>query len=225
MNQQDLTAYEALTKRHALLKKKFELLEQQEKAIFSDKTIAMDGIPEKLIEELADAENDLALPSRNRAEVRHRAYNGAASEEKSKTRRWQWGVSRKKGECMKDQTGLFARSDTDLKIASDLERSEALDTAFKDIQGQDSALQAAKEYLFSLLYRANAKGVGGSIFPMGAPAVGKTIMAEGIAKGSGRPYLYIDGSSFHDKESYLDLFGLNPSYNNSQAGLLTSFIE
>lgn len=61
MNQQDLTAYEALTKRHALLKKKFELLEQQEKAIFSDKTIAMDGIPEKLIEELADAENDLAL--------------------------------------------------------------------------------------------------------------------------------------------------------------------
>lgn len=88
---------------------------------------------------------------------------------------------------MKDQTGLFARSDTDLKIASDLERSEALDTAFKDIQGQDSALQAAKEYLFSLLYRANAKGVGGSIFLMGAPASARRSWRRASPKGRGVP--------------------------------------
>lgn len=87
MNQQDLTAYEALTKRHALLKKKFELLEQQEKAIFSDKTMAMDGISEKLNEELADAENDLAFlkqrPAKERMHDDYQAAYAAATERKS----------------------------------------------------------------------------------------------------------------------------------------------
>lgn len=111
------------------------------------------------------------------------------------------------------------------KLKSDFDPLLKLDVAFRKIVGQDFACQAVKEYLFSVLHRTNKKGVAGCLLFAGAPASGKTLMAESIAEALHRPFLRLDMSEYGHKESFLDLCGLNKSYREASAGILTSFVS
>ena len=111
-----------------------------------------------------------------------------------------------------------------VRLGEDFALIERLTAALSEVKGQDYARHVVEEYLFGIAHRQNAKGVGGLLLFAGPPAVGKTMMAEKIAEALGRPYLRVDLSSFNDKESFCDAFGLNPSYKSAEAGFLTSFV-
>lgn len=103
---------------------------------------------------------------------------------------------------------------------------DELDRALSEIEGQDHALQAVKEYLFGVNSRENGTGTGGLLTFIGPPAVGKTRTAELIAKALHRPFLRLDMSAYNDHEAGLcDLFGLHKSYKAAQPGFLTSFVN
>ena len=99
-----------------------------------------------------------------------------------------------------------------------------LEQALGEVQGQNYAGQLVKEYLFGNLNRRNEKGPAALLVFAGAPAVGKTFMAEQIAKALGRPFERIDMSSYADKEAHFSLAGINPSYKGAASGRLTSFL-
>ena len=106
-----------------------------------------------------------------------------------------------------------------VKISKDGELSRGLDKAFESIEGQDYACQSVKEYLFGIENRPKEKGVGGCLVFAGAPAVGKTVMAESVAKAMHRPFLRIDMGTKNDKESGLfELLGIHPSYKSAEEG-------
>lgn len=99
-----------------------------------------------------------------------------------------------------------------------------LEQALGAVQGQNYAFQLVKEYLFGNLNRRNEKGPAALLVFAGAPAVGKTFMAEQIAKALGRPFDRIDMSGYADKEAHFSLAGINPSYKGAASGRLTSFL-
>lgn len=113
---------------------------------------------------------------------------------------------------------------TKLKIDADkIKRAEEL---LNDIEGQELACQSVKEYLFGINHRSHEKGLGGSLLFAGAPAVGKTILAERIAKLLNRPFLRIDMSTKNDRESSVfELFGIHQSYKAAEEGILTKFVK
>ena len=115
---------------------------------------------------------------------------------------------------------------TELRLSADYEMIERLNQSLAGVQGQTAAIQKIKEYLFGLNRKQNEKGVGGLLTFMGPSGVGKTMVAEGIAKALGRPFLRLDMSGYNDKEAAgYTLFGINPSYKDSRKGLLTDFVE
>lgn len=115
---------------------------------------------------------------------------------------------------------------TAAKIDADYSLMEELDERLFAVAGQDFAVQAVKEYFFTLNGRENPTGVGGLLTFMGPPAVGKTLMAELIAKALHRPFLRLDMSSYNDHEATLcDLFGVHRSYKAARMGLLTAFVK
>ena len=112
------------------------------------------------------------------------------------------------------------------KLRIDSERLSALSRELEEIEGQEYACQGVKEYLFGIGHRPHEKGLGGSFLFAGAPAVGKTVMAEKIARSLNRPFLRIDMSTKNDKESSVfDLFGIHPSYKAAEEGELTKFVK
>ncbi len=114
---------------------------------------------------------------------------------------------------------------TKVKLAQDLRLMRRLDECFSEIEGQDHACQEVKAYLFDILHRTREKGVGGCILFAGAPAVGKTMVAEKVAEALGYPYLRLDMSGYGDKESSVhDFKGINPSYKEADRGVVTGFV-
>ncbi len=110
-------------------------------------------------------------------------------------------------------------------MGEELRFLERLNACFEGIEGQEYARQAITEYLFGLKYRENAKGAGGLLFFAGAPAVGKTIMAERIAKALKRPFYRADLSGYSDRESaVMDFAGINGSYKEAAPGVITEFV-
>ena len=114
---------------------------------------------------------------------------------------------------------------SDFNMSSDVKALKRLDETLSAIEGQDFACQAVKEYLFTNARRVNDKGVAGLLVFAGAPAVGKTYMAELIAKALNRPFERFDMSGYSDKESLNTLCGVHVSYKSSHVGLLTDFIN
>ncbi len=114
---------------------------------------------------------------------------------------------------------------TGAKVEEDFALIAELDRCLSSVIGQDYAVQAVKEYLFGINGRRNERGVGGLLTFMGPPAVGKTYMAELIAKATHRPFLRFDMSSYNDHEASLcDMFGINRSYKSARTGQLTQFV-
>ncbi len=110
------------------------------------------------------------------------------------------------------------------KLSIDLSVIDRLDRSLCAVEGQDFAVQAVKEYLFGKNRERGEKGPLGTMLFAGAPAVGKTFMAEKIAEALGYPYLRLDMSSFNDKEAMFDFTGMNPSYKSAAPGALTKFV-
>ena len=114
---------------------------------------------------------------------------------------------------------------TDAKLQEDLKFLSALDKSFSEIEGQDYACQAVKEYLFGNLRKANKDGPAAVLLFVGPPAVGKTLLAKKIAEALGRPFERFDMSSYSDREATFSLFGLNRSYRAAEPGRLTKFLK
>ena len=77
---------------------------------------------------------------------------------------------------------------TDYKLREDYRLMTELDRYLGKVEGQAYACQQVKEYLFGHLRRRNVKGPAGLLVFAGPPAVGKTFMAEQIAKALHRPF-------------------------------------
>ena len=115
---------------------------------------------------------------------------------------------------------------TSVKLGYDAKSLKKLEGMLEGIEGQEYACQCVKEYFFGIRHRAHEKGLGGSLTFAGAPAVGKTILAERIAKCLDVPFLRIDMSTKNDKESSVfELFGIHPSYKAACEGVLTGFVR
>ncbi len=115
---------------------------------------------------------------------------------------------------------------TSVKLGYDAKSLKRLEAMLEGIEGQEYACQCVKEYFFGIRHRAHEKGLGGSLTFAGAPAVGKTILAERIAKCLDVPFLRIDMSTKNDKESSVfELFGIHPSYKAACEGVLTGFVR
>jgi ATP-dependent metalloprotease FtsH len=100
---------------------------------------------------------------------------------------------------------------------------------FSKIFGQDHAVQAFVEGLFSAEVLANAdttRKKPKAIFVFaGPPGVGKTYMAELGAEALGRPFRRFDMSAYSDHQQYLDLVGWPPSFQGAKPGLLTGYVK
>lgn len=115
---------------------------------------------------------------------------------------------------------------TGTKIGEDAVKMKEIEEALIGIEGQEYACQCVKEYLFGINNRSQEKGLGGSFVFAGPPAVGKTILAERIAKCLKRPFMRIDMGTKSDKDSgVFDLFGIHPSYKSAEEGELTKFVK
>ena len=115
---------------------------------------------------------------------------------------------------------------TNVNLGYDAKRLKSLEEMLDGLEGQEYACQCVKEYFFGRRHRAHEKGLGGSLLFTGAPAVGKTILAERIAKCLELPFLRIDMSTKNDKESSVfELFGIHPSYKAACEGILTGFVR
>ena len=113
---------------------------------------------------------------------------------------------------------------TDYKLREDYRLMTELDRYLGKVEGQAYACQQVKEYLFGHLRRRNVKGPAGLLVFAGPPAVGKTFMAEQIAKALHRPFDRYDMSGYAEKESLDSLCGTHPSYKSASAGRLTRFL-
>ena len=115
---------------------------------------------------------------------------------------------------------------TGTKLSVDAGQLVELERELTKIQGQEYACQCVKELLFGVNHQSHEKGLGGCFVFAGGPAVGKTMLAETIAKCLKRPFLRIDMSTKNDKESSVfELFGIHPSYKSAEEGELTGFVK
>ena len=114
---------------------------------------------------------------------------------------------------------------TDEKLKDDIALLSALNGCFSEIEGQDHACNAVKEQLFGSLHKANGSGPAATFLFAGPPAVGKTFMAQKIAEALGRPFERFDMSGYSDKESPVDLFGVNKCYEAAAPGRFTTYIK
>ncbi len=113
----------------------------------------------------------------------------------------------------------------DANLSSDVDTYRRLEECMKDIEGQEYACQMIKDHLFGHERRSNAKGVAGLMAFLGAPAVGKTMMAEAIAKALSYPVMRLDMTGYSDSESALfDFAGIHKSYKEAGPGTVTNFV-
>lgn len=111
------------------------------------------------------------------------------------------------------------------KLGADMSAAVALDRELESVKGQDFALGRIKEYLFGIEHRENTQGVGGLMLLAGAPATGKSMIGECIAKALGRPWRRFDMSGYNDKElSLCQLVGVQKSYKSATVGILTQWV-
>ncbi len=99
----------------------------------------------------------------------------------------------------------------------------------RDIFGQDYAIKSFitgyfRSEIFAQIHKNRNKPRATFLFA-GAPGVGKTFLAESVAKILGLPYKRFDMSEYADKEANIEFCGSDKVYKNGKAGNVTEFVE
>ncbi|MBQ9782265.1 MAG: ATP-dependent Clp protease ATP-binding subunit, partial [Clostridia bacterium] len=99
----------------------------------------------------------------------------------------------------------------------------------KEIFGQDYAIKSFitgyfRSEIFAQIHKNRNKPRATFLFA-GAPGVGKTFLAESVAKILGLPYKRFDMSEYADKEANIEFCGSDKVYKNGKAGNVTEFVE
>ena len=99
----------------------------------------------------------------------------------------------------------------------------------RNIFGQDYAIKSFitgyfRSEIFAQIHKNRNKPRATFLFA-GAPGVGKTFLAESVAKILGLPYKRFDMSEYADKEANIEFCGSDKVYKNGKAGNVTEFVE
>ncbi len=99
----------------------------------------------------------------------------------------------------------------------------------RDIFGQDYAIKSFitgyfRSEIFAQIHKNRNKPRATFLFA-GAPGVGKTFLAESVAKILGLPYKRFDMSEYADKEANIEFCGSDKVYKNGKPGNVTEFVE
>ncbi len=102
-------------------------------------------------------------------------------------------------------------------------------TLRRNIFGQDYAIKSFitgyfRSEIFAQIHKNRNKPRATFLFA-GAPGVGKTYLAESVAKILGLPYKRFDMSEYADKEANIEFCGSDKVYKNGKAGNVTEFVE
>ena len=113
---------------------------------------------------------------------------------------------------------------TSAKLSKIMELSDALDTAFRKIKGQDAAIHAIKESLvFSISTNPNMPK---AYFFIGQPGCGKTACAQIPGEILNCGVLYIDASMYNDLQTLeAEIEGVDSLFNCSHESKLGSFVR
>ncbi len=98
-----------------------------------------------------------------------------------------------------------------------------------EIFGQDYAIKSFitgyfRSEIFAQIHKNRNKPRATFLFA-GAPGVGKTFLAESVAKILNLPYKRFDMSEYADKEANIEFCGSDKVYKNGKAGNVTEFVE
>jgi len=96
------------------------------------------------------------------------------------------------------------------------------------IIGQDEAIDKFEKAFFHNEKKSGSRRTEGphSVYLFaGPPGVGKTYMAKTFAKALGRSYRKFDMSTYGSINSMEELVGISSFYNNSKAGVLTTYVN
>ncbi len=101
-------------------------------------------------------------------------------------------------------------------------------TLLETVYGQDQAINTFvsgffQAELMAFSRKENKKPQATFLFA-GPPGVGKTFLAETVAKALGRPYKRVDMSEYCEKESNLMFCGSDKVYKNGSEGEVTGFV-
>lgn len=109
-----------------------------------------------------------------------------------------------------------------LKLRVNQHRLEMFRKEVANVVGQAHVIKKLEGYLNS--YNEEGK-LPKSLFFAGAPGVGKTMLAENLAKALDLPVLFLSMAQYSDKEAYCFLFSMNRSYREAHLETLSKFIE
>lgn len=103
------------------------------------------------------------------------------------------------------------------------------DALLAEVFGQDYAISVVsagyfQAELLAMTDKSKVRPKATFLFA-GPPGVGKTFMAENIAKHLGLPFMRFDMSEYADKEASIEFCGSDKVYKNGKAGNVTSFVE
>ncbi|MEE0840115.1 MAG: AAA family ATPase [Acutalibacteraceae bacterium] len=103
-------------------------------------------------------------------------------------------------------------------------RSELLSEVF----GQDNAINTFTsgyfQYRLSSILGNKSQRPSATFLFAGPPGVGKTFLAESIAKSLALPFMRFDMSEYSDKEANLEFCGSDKVYKNGKEGNVTGFV-
>ncbi len=107
--------------------------------------------------------------------------------------------------------------------------NEMRDTLNSIVRGQANAVNQFVTGYFQArvqeMLGANKKRPRATFLFAGPPGVGKTFLAENIAKLLTLPYLRVDMSEYADKESLVEFCGSDKVYTNGKAGNVTGYVQ
>lgn len=111
------------------------------------------------------------------------------------------------------------------------ELNELREKLLDEVVGQDHAIDAFVSGLFEANLNEKTAGCKKITGPkavytfMGAPGMGKTLLAKTAAEHLGLPYKRLDMTSFADRSSFMGLVGSEFTWKHSSPGDLTTFVH
>jgi len=111
------------------------------------------------------------------------------------------------------------------KLKENLNTLHQCEEDLSEIIGQGNVVEEVCQYLYSIMDKKKSVGPKATMLFIGPPGVGKTSMAELIAKSLGLPKLLLSMTSFSDKEANFSFSGSNRVYKDSRPGMFTKFVD